>query len=154
MTEEVGCSGCSAQARSSSNKPTPPAGCGFVVNLSPMFLANSLPGEIFHPVPIALGEIRKLCQIDGSAGVADRELVRETRRHPLLRRATADTQTLSTACSASSLARGHVTPVAQCCRLDRLRPPKFEFLRPAVVIRRRPQRSHVSAGLALGPPEH
>ncbi len=47
-----------------------------------MFLANSLPGEIFHPVPIALGEIRKLCQSKVLQGVGDFELIGEACRIP------------------------------------------------------------------------
>jgi hypothetical protein len=105
-----------------------------------MFFAKPLPRKIFHPVPIALGEIRKLCQIDGSARPGDFELIGETCRIPRFPRAATDTQALPADGMTPALTLGHHAKRIPALRELRLRPPNFELLRPSVVIRRRPQR--------------
>ena len=105
-----------------------------------MFLRNSRPRQVFHPVPIALGEICKLCQIDHPHGVGDRELVGQTPRIAASALAPANANPLSAVGdSAARTVRGSGEFVSALL-VKSLRRPDFELLRPSVVIRRRPKR--------------
>ena len=105
-----------------------------------MFLRNPSPRQVFHPIPIALGEICKLCEIDGSAGIGHRELIGQSCRIPSLRGIPSNANALA---SDRVTSAGPTRPTAKCVAVliqSRLNPPDFELLSPAVVIRRRPQR--------------
>ena len=134
------CLKSSPQAGSIENKPPPNSGVACSVDLSPMFPRNSLPRQIFHPVPIALGEICKLCQIDGSAGIRDSELVGQTCRIPVPGFAPTDTQALTAVTPVPTFAVRALEVLEVPVAVPAIRPPAFELLSPSVVIRRRPQR--------------
>ena len=134
------CLKSSPQAGSIENKPPPNSGVTCSVDLSPMFPRNSLPRQIFHPVPIALGEICKLCQIDGSARVRDRELVGQTCRIPLTGFTPRNSNPFATSRSTAPGSIGAIAELITTGSSHRLRSPDFELLRPSVVIRRRPKR--------------
>ena len=105
-----------------------------------MFLRNPVSSEVFHPVPIALGEICKLCEINGSAGIRDRELVGQTCRVPASAFGPANAYPLSAGRGSARRSARSTHKSAAALFVKRLRRPDFELLRPAVVIRRRPQR--------------
>jgi hypothetical protein len=134
--------GCSAQARSYRDKPRPPLGATCVINPKPVLFRKADPPQVFHPVPIALSEICKLCEIDQSAGVGDLELVGQTCRVPLGRFASTDTQGLTSPGRSPSREMGCVIQRDTVLVASRLRKPLFEVLKPSVVIRRRPQRPY------------
>ncbi len=106
-----------------------------------MFSAQTLPGEIFHPVPIALGEMRKLCDINSSHGIRNRELIGQSCRRAVSRRASTDTQTLPTVGDTSAFTPRVMNELHSLKAGCDARRPDFELLRPSVVIRRRPKRS-------------
>ncbi len=111
-----------------------------------MFLRNPSTRSIFHPVPIDLGEIRKLCEIDHSDSGRDRELIGQTCRVPLSRLAPANPDPRASTGLPSGDEIWGVSKRPTVLDVGDLRPPLFELLRPSVVIRRRPQRSDPPAG--------
>ena len=154
MAEVVARLGCSAQARSYRDKPRPPAVAPCEVNPMPVITRNSFARQVFHPVPIALGEICKLCQIDGSAGVGDLDLIGESCRVALGGLAPTDTQGSGSPGSSSS---GQVACVVVLDSLDHVRLPRaplWEVIKPSVVIRRRPQRPHPSGSVLRPAKDH
>ena len=92
-------------------------------------------------MPVLLSEIRKLCEISDRARVADLELIGHSPWIAVsVRRSANPVPTAPFAEHLTLTARVH--DVREPFRLhDRLRRPDFEFLRPSVVIRRRPQRN-------------
>ena len=106
----------------------------------PSLLADSLPPGAFHPVPIALGEVGKLCEMEQSCVPADLELIGQTGRVAVTGGTPADAVLPSPLTEHLSLAaRVHHKGVVPF-RSNGLRRPLWELLRPSVVIRRRPQR--------------
>lgn len=105
-----------------------------------MFLANSLSGEAFHPIPIALGEVSKLCEIEHSHRIRDGELVGETGRVTACRRAARNPDPLTTTTVVLGVPGGQLKTGVSTLLKTAIRYPAFEVLRPSVVIRRRPHR--------------
>lgn len=147
MAEVVARLGCSAQARSYRDKPRLPAVTPCEVNPMPVISRNTFPRQVFHPVPIALGEICKLCEIDGSAGVGDLDLIGQSCRVALSGLAPTDTQRRGSSGSASSGQMSRVVVLDSLNDVRLPRAPLWEVIKPSVVIRRRPQRPHPSGSV-------
>ena len=147
MTEVVARLGCSAQARSYRDKPRPPAVAPCEVKPMPFITRKTFPRQIFHPVPIALGEVCKLCQIDGSAGIGDLNPVSESCRVAMAGLRTTDTPTLGPSGPTSAGKPLGVVVLDPVLDVRLPRAPKWEVLKPSVVIRRRPQRPHPSGSV-------
>ena len=114
-----------------------------LVHEFPPVTGDSFSEGRIQPVPVDVSEVSKLCQISEATIRADLELVCETRRHPrcLWRPANAVTPSGLTKHFASATGITNEGPVAN--HLNGLRRPRFELLRPSVVIRRRPQRDQI-----------
>ena len=106
----------------------------------PPVTSHTLAGWAFHPVPVALGEVSYLAQVEQATVTRDLEGVglssgvavrRGIATHPVSPPPL--TEHLPPAGSDDPSAIGRFT---RC----RAKPPRWELLRPAVVIRRRPQR--------------
>ena len=147
MTEVVARLGCSAQARSYRDKPRPPAVAACQVKPMPVITRKTFARQVFHPVPVALGEICKLCEIDGSAGVGDLESVSESCRMAMAGFAPTDTPGLASSVGSSAGKLARVIELPPVFDVRHPRAPKFEVLKPSVVIRRRPQRPHPSGSV-------
>ena len=94
----------------------------------------------FHPVPVALSEVSYLAHVEQTTVTRDLERVGLTARVPLTARAPANPQFHSRFTEHLALpARVHGEDVATCFE-RRAQRPRWELLRPSVVIRRRPQR--------------
>ena len=105
-----------------------------------MFLRNSSARQVFHPVPIALGEICKLCEIDGSAGIGHPEPIGQSCRIPSLQGTPPNAKRLTADSTTSPPEVGKMAKSIAVLLVSGLNRPDFELLRPAVVIRRRPYR--------------
>ena len=142
MTEVVAGFGCSAQARSYRNKPRPPAMRPFLVNRFPPVTRYALSAWRTHPVPIALGEVSDLAEIEQATGTRNLEGIGFPSR-----------VSSGGSCSADSVSSPrlteHLPPHGSHTKLvptflsNDLRRPAFELLSPSVVIRRRPQRDQI-----------
>jgi hypothetical protein len=115
-----------------------------LVNLFPPVTSYSGTAWSRHPIPIALGEVSKLCQIDGSAGVGDSESVGETGRISVVGFAATNSEPFPTTTVVSGIAVRELVHEVPTLLKTPIRYPAFEFLRPSVVIRRRPQRPNPS----------
>ena len=106
----------------------------------PISPSNPFSGPGAHPIPIALGEVRKLCEIEKSCVGADFESICETSREPLHLVSPAEPDPITAGAlrvpPSSGISGQDVLPRV----LDGLRYPLFELLSPSVVIRRRPKR--------------
>ena len=144
MAESVARFGCSAQARSYRNKPPPPPLRTCLIHRFPPVTRYALASWAAHPVPFALTEVRKLCVIHEPAGVGHLESVPSAGVHVSDRRLSADQARVAALGRTSGLPMrpgvGWVLPTAA----TDVRRPDFEFIKPSVVIRRRPQRPNPS----------
>lgn len=140
----MACFKSSPQAGSIENKPPSQVAAACFVDLSPMFLAKSLPGEAFHPLPIALAEVSKLCEIEHSHRVRDRELVGEPGRVSVSGLAATDPEPSPTTTVVLGVPTRPLKKGVPTLLITPIRYPAFEILRPSVVIRRRPQRPNPS----------
>jgi hypothetical protein len=147
MAEVVARLGCSAQARSYRDKPRLPAVTPCEVKPMPVITRKTFARQVFHPVPIALGEICKLCQIDGSAGIGDLEPVSESCRVAMAGLRTTDTPALASPGCTSAGKSSCVVVLDPVFDVRLPRAPKWEVIKPSVVIRRRPQRPHPSGSV-------
>ena len=94
----------------------------------------------FHPLPIDVGEVSKLCQIEQTNVAGHFECVRETRRETLFLGRPANTNSAARAALGVTPAAGVQSELPRSLYELGLKRPLFELLRPAVVIRRRPER--------------
>ena len=106
----------------------------------PVSSANSAASWAFHPLPIDVGEVRKLSEIEQTRVLGHFEPVRETRRKSTGDRASTNPNVISgAALRVTSSPRISPKNPASLFELG-LNRPLFELLRPSVVIRRRPKR--------------
>ena len=105
-----------------------------------MFLRQPRPRQVFHPVPPALAEICKLCQISSGAGVGDGELIGQARSISMSGLGARNSNSLAAVLDSAALPGRTPNELVSALFVESLRRPDFELLRPAVVIRRRPQR--------------
>ena len=91
-------------------------------------------------MPIALGEVRKLCQIDQSDRVGNSEPVGETGRIPVKGVAATNSEPSPTTTVVLGVPRRALEEGHSVLLKTAIRYPAFERLSPGVVIRRRPQR--------------
>ena len=132
--------GCSAQARSYRDKSPSPAGMSGLVHRLPPLTAYTLTGWAFHPVPVALREVSYLAHIEEATGTRDLESVSEPCRVSITARTPTDPAANTGFAEHFTLpARVHGEAVTTFSRNSPQR-PRWELLRPSVVIRRRPQR--------------
>ena len=111
-----------------------------LVPLFPSVLADPLPPGAFHPVPVALSEVGKLCEMEQSCTPADLELIGLPGGVAVPGGTPTDAVPPSGLTKHLSLtARVHGKAVLPF-RSNDLQAPLWELLRPSVVIRRRPQR--------------
>ena len=112
-----------------------------LIDLFPSVPGDPFSMQPFHPLPIAIGEVRKFRQVTFATPRAYPKSVGKTRRiaHPRLRSANAMAVPACPLQTPASTGVADVNPLV--CRYDRLRLPDFEVLSPAVVIRRRPKRN-------------
>ena len=110
------------------------------VPVGPALSADPFSVEGFHPLPIDLGEVSKLCQIEQTNVAGHFECVRKTRRVPLLLGRPANTDAAARAALGVTPAAGVKSELPTSLFELGLKAPLFELLRPAVVIRRRPKR--------------
>jgi len=101
---------------------------------------NSFAIQRFHPVPIDLGEMRKLCEVEKSCSTADLEGVYETRCVPVFIGRTADPDPSASTALRMPSSTGLVEEDPPIRRNRLLTQPNWEVLSPSVVIRRRPKR--------------
>lgn len=101
---------------------------------------NPVASEVLHPLPIDLGEVRKLCKIEEANVGGDLEGVCETRWKTVLAWAPTNTDPSTGAALRVTTAAGleEVSPLS--LRKSLLAYPNWERLGPSVVIRRRPVR--------------
>ena len=111
-----------------------------LVNLFPPVTSYSGTAWRRHPIPISLGEVSKLCEIESSARVGDGEPVGETGRISVKGFAATNSEPFPTTTVVFGVTGGTLEEDASVLRVSAIRPPDFEYLRPSVVIRRRPQR--------------
>ena len=123
------------------------------VNRFPPVTRYALSAWARHPVPFALGEVRKLCVIDEPTRVGHRELIGFAAGIAESGNASTDTPTLPTACGTSALAAGLLKERVPVLLISAIRYPAFERLSPGVVIRRRPQRLHPSGSATRRSPD-
>ena len=106
----------------------------------PISSGHTLVRGVLHPLPIDVGEVRKLCEIEQTRVGSHFECVRETRGEPVFGRRSTDTQ------PATRTALGMTSPTGVNSEeppslfdlgLER---PLWEILKPSVVVRRRPER--------------
>ena len=110
------------------------------VPVGPALSADPFSIEGFHPLPIDIGEVSKLCQIEQTNVAGHFECVRETRRETLLLGGAANTKAAARAALGVTPAAGVQSVVTTSLYELGLKRPLFELLRPAVVVRRRPER--------------
>ncbi len=120
--------------------PPPPLMGNSCVPVEPTRSVNSFAIQRFHPVPIDLCEMRKLCEVEQSCSVADFEGVCETRCVPVFVGRTADPDPSSTAALRVSPTAGVIENRLPSRSNEGLSYPLFEIIGPSVVIRRRPHR--------------
>ena len=106
----------------------------------PVDPTNPLVSGVLHPLPIDLREMRKLCEVEKSCVGADFEGICETRREAVLGRRPTDPQpSTGTPCLVTTSAGLEEKSPISLKKLN-LSYPRFELLRPSVVISRRPKR--------------
>ena len=132
----VACTGQGPPADEMSNHATR------LVNRRPPVTRYALSSWARHPVPIAFGEMSKLCVVDESARVTHPESICFPfgRANPGL--SPADKARLTADRDAPAGAIRLTDESLPVLDITAIRYPAFEFLRPSVVIRRRPQRMH------------
>ena len=111
-----------------------------LVNLFPPVTSYSGTAWSRHPIPISLGEVSKLCDIESSARVGDGEPVGETGRISVSGIGATNSEPFPTSTVISGVTGRHLMDQVPALLKTAIRYPAFEYLRPSVVIRRRPQR--------------
>lgn len=106
----------------------------------PISTGNTLVRGVLHPVPLALSEVRKLCQIEQTRVGAHFECVRCPTREPILRNHPADPEPSASGTLRVTTAAGIQEDSPPTLRRLDLAYPLWERLSPTVVIRRRPKR--------------
>lgn len=101
---------------------------------------DPFPGPGTHPVPIALGEVSKLSEIEQTRVGSHFECVRETRWEPRHFMGPADPDPIAGTALRVTLSPGVLEHGPTGLRVKEIAYPNWEFLGPAVVIRRRPKR--------------
>ena len=101
---------------------------------------NPVASEVLHPLPIDLGEVRKLCEIEEANVAADLEGVCETRGKAVLAWAPTNTDPSTGAALRVTTSAGLEEVSPPSLRKCLLAYPNWERLGPSVVIRRRPVR--------------
>ena len=91
-------------------------------------------------MPIALGEICKLCEISSGAGLGNAELIGQARGISMSGTGAGNSKSPTPLQIPLAGGLGHHAKFVATRDGSGLRPPDFELLRPAVVIRRRPKR--------------
>ena len=114
----------------------------FLVNRFPPVTRYALAAWRTHPVPIALGEVSDLAEIEQATGTRDLELIGLPSR--VSGGGGCSTNPVLPTGFAEHLPSpgGHAIRVPAFLVQD-LRRPAFELLAPSVVIRRRPQRDQI-----------
>ena len=94
----------------------------------------------FHPLPIDVGEVSKLSQIEKTRIGSHFEPVRETRWKSTGERAPANPNVIPRAALGMAPSPGVNAELPPSLFELGLKAPLFELLRPSVVVRRRPKR--------------
>ena len=97
-------------------------------------------GGVLHPLPVALGEMRKLCEVEQSCVGADFESICETRRIPIPGSGSTNPHPPSSGALGMPSSTGGIEERVPIAYSQRLTYPLWELLSPSVVIRRRPKR--------------
>ena len=141
MRASVARLGCSPQAGSYRDKPPRPVAFSGLESRLPPVSTDPLAIWASHPVPLALGEMRHFSEIPETAVLGDLELVHQAPgpARGNWRAGNPD----PTSCFAEHLSSpaGLSVEVVTPAAVSNLRRPRWELIRPAVVIRRRPQRN-------------
>ena len=132
--------GCSAQARSYRDKSPSPAGMSGLVHRLPPLTAYTLTGWAFHPVPVALREVSYLAHVEETTGTRDLEFVSEPSRVAITARTSTDPAGDTGFAEHFTSSARVITPAVDTVTSECAKRPRWELLRPSVVIRRRPQR--------------
>ena len=106
----------------------------------PPVTSHTLAGWAFHPVPVALGEVSYLAQVEQATVTRDLEGVGLSSGVARCRRMAADPMPASGLAEHLAPAARVITPGVLSVSAESPKRPRWELLRPAVVIRRRPQR--------------
>ena len=106
----------------------------------PVLPRNTAVGNVGHPVPIDLGEVRKLCELEQTRVGTHFECVRKPPRLAHPRSAPADKKPATTGVLRVTTAAGALEVSPPTLRKTLLAYPLWERLSPTVVIRRRPKR--------------
>ncbi len=114
-------------------------GC-FCVPAFPIRPADPSAIWISEPLPIDIGEVSKLCEIEQTRIGSHFECVRETRRKPVLNWSSTDPVPSAAGALRVPPATGLTNEFATVLYESRLTHPAWEVLSPAVVVRRRPVR--------------
>ena len=93
-----------------------------------------------HPLPIDLGEMRKLCELEKSCIGADFESICETRRIPIPGSGSTNPHPSATGALGMPPSTGRTEKLVPIAYSQRLTYPLWKLLSPSVVIRRRPKR--------------
>ena len=110
------------------------------VPVGPTFSGDFLVAGVLKPVPIAFGEVRKLCQIEQTRVGSHFECVRETRGISIEGMGPADPQPFAAGTLRVTSAAGISEESPLSLKRVNLAHPDWEVLSPSVVIRRRPKR--------------
>ena len=106
----------------------------------PISPADPASSWISHPLPIDIGEVSKLCEIEQTNVGGHFECVRETRGKPRLNWTSTNPDPSSTGTLRVTTAAGIEEKAPTSLKKLNLSYPSWEVLSPSVVIRRRPVR--------------
>ena len=106
----------------------------------PVLPRNPAVGDIGHPVPIDLGEVSKLCELEQTRVGTHFECVRKPPRLAYPRLAPTDEKPFPTGVLRVTSTTGALEVSPPTLRKTLLAYPLWERLSPTVVIRRRPKR--------------
>ena len=106
----------------------------------PPVTSHTLAGWSFHPVPVALREVRHLAEVEQATVTRNLEGVGFSSGVARCRGMAADPMPASGLAEHLAPAAGVITPGVLPVSAVSAKRPRWELLRPAVVIRRRPQR--------------
>ena len=110
------------------------------VPVFPISSGDFLVAGVLKPVPIAFGEVRKLCQIEQTRVGSHFECVRETRGISIHGMGPADPEPFAAGTLRVTSAAGITEESPLSLKRVNLTHPDWEVLSPSVVIRRRPDR--------------
>ena len=106
----------------------------------PILTGNSSISHVGHPVPIDLGEVSKLSELEQTRVGTHFECVRKTPRKSLPRCTPTDVEPAATGVLRVTSTTGALEESPPTLRKTLLAYPLWERLSPTVVIRRRPKR--------------